>query len=108
MVGAWWMVTLLFSLCLVRRIPYKDQKPQFGEKLLVENHSSPVGYQVPSLPDFEIDPGMATKGSKCLSIQFEFLVGVILAFGVGGCIIALGFTSWDENFYDQVSGAVRW
>lgn len=100
------MITLLCSICLVRRIPYEDQKPHSGEKLLVENHASPVGYQVPSLPDFEIDPGMATTGSKCLSLRFEFIVGVIMAIGVGSGIITLAFTSWDENFYHEITETV--
>lgn len=104
-VGLWWAITLLFSICLIPKIQYKDQKPQSGEKLLVENHESPVGYQVPLLPDFEIDPGMADTGSKCLSLRFELIVGVILAIAGGAGMITLAFTSWDEDFYSELTNS---
>jgi len=106
MVGTWWSITLLFSLCLVRKIKYTDQKPKLGEKLLEEDHASPVGYKIPSLPDFEIDPDMANTGSKCFPLQLEFFIGVVMAVGVGAAIVSLAFTTWDEEFYDEVEAAV--
>lgn len=98
-VGIWWLVTTLLSLLLVRRIPYVDQSPENGERLLIEDHASPVGYKVPSLPDFEIDPSMANTGCRWLPLNLEFFVGVLLAFVVGACLIALSFTEWDQQFY---------
>lgn len=106
-VGGWWSFTLLSSLCLVRSINYVDEKPSCGEKLLEEDHASPVGYKVPSLPDYEIDPSLAKSGSKWVPVQLEFIIGVILAVGVGGAIVALGYTSWDEDFYDEVSDTIE-
>jgi hypothetical protein len=93
------MLTLLFSLCYIRSIPYHNQSPLDGERLLVEDQASPVGYKVPSLPDFEIDPSMADTGSKCLSLNVEFLVGVIMALGVGIFLISLTFTTWQNHFW---------
>jgi hypothetical protein len=99
----WWTLTLLLSLVLVRRIPYLDQKPaKIGERLLIEDHASPVGYKVPSLPDYEIDPVLANTGSKCFSLTFEMCIGFIMAFAVGTWIIALAFTTWEEDLYKDI------
>jgi hypothetical protein len=107
-VGSWWTVTLIVSLFLVRKVPHKEQKPaENGERLLVEDHGSPVGYKVPSLPDFEIDPSLANTGSKWVPIQLEFLVGLIMALGVGGFIIALAYTNLDESLNDNLQDAVK-
>jgi hypothetical protein len=106
-VGGWWTITLISSLCLVRNIKYVDEKPSFGEKLLVEDHASPVGFKIPSLPDYEIDPSMAKSGNKWVPLQVEFIIGVILAIGVGGGMIALGYTSWDEDVYDELSDTLE-
>jgi hypothetical protein len=106
-VGSWWTLTLIVSLFLVRKVPCKEQKPENGERLLVEDHGSPVGYKVPSLPDFEIDPSLANTGSKWIPIQLEFLMGLIMAFGVGGFIIALAYTSLDESLNDDLQDAVK-
>ena len=101
-VGVWWTITLLSSMFLVRRIPHQDQKPEFGERLLIEDQSSPVGYKVPSLPDFEIDPSLANTGSKCLSLTCELVVGLILAISIGSGLIVLAFTSWEDNLYNKI------
>jgi hypothetical protein len=96
-VGIWWMITLFCSLFMVRKIPYKIQTPSVGEKLLVKDHSSPVGYKVHNLPDFEIDPSLANTGSSYLSLKTEFIIGIILSIVVGSWIIYLAFTSWDDD-----------
>ena len=102
-VGGWWAVSLFTSLFLVRRIPYKDFHPVYdGEPLLVEDHASPVGYKVPSIPDFEIDPSLSNTGSICLPLNFMFIFGMFMVFGIGGAIIYLAFTSWDEELIDGV------
>jgi hypothetical protein len=86
----------------VRRIPYQDQKPTIGERLLIETHASPVGYKVPSLPDYEIDPSLANTGSPYLSLTFELLIGLIMTMVVGTWLIGLAFTWWDENLYGDI------
>jgi len=87
---------------LVRRIPYYDQKPTNSERLLEEDHSSPAGYRVPSLPNFEIDPALARTGTPCLSANFEFAFGLIMSLVVGGGITYLAFTDWDDMAIDQI------
>jgi hypothetical protein len=101
-IGIWWTVTLLVSVALVRRIPYRDQRPRIGERLLVEDQASPVGYKVPSLPDYEIDPTLANTGSPCLSLPLEVCLGVVLAATVGTWLIGLAFTMWDEDIYAEI------
>lgn len=90
----------------MRQIPYADQSPETGEKLLIEDHASPVGFKVPSLPDFEIDPSMANTGIKWLPLNLEFVVGSLLAFGVGAAVIAKAFVDWDEQLYALVGDLV--
>ena len=102
MVGIWWTVTLLLSIVLVRRIPFHDQKPRIGERLLVEDQASPVGYRVPSLPDYEIDPLLADTGSPYLSLPLEVCLGVIMAGTIGTWLIGLAFTTWDEDIYADI------
>lgn len=102
-VGAWWTITLLVSLVFVRRIPYQDQKPDYGERVLMADQASPVGYKVPSVPDFEIDPSLVDTGSPCLSLTTEFFIGLIIAVGVGTWLVSLAFTLWEDRLYDNMS-----
>jgi hypothetical protein len=105
-VGAWWMITLFCSLFMVRRIPYKIQAPSVGEQLLLQDHASPVGYKVPNLPDFEIDPSLANTGSSYLSLTAEFLFGIIISIVVSTFIIYLAFTGWDEGVIEELTSYV--
>jgi hypothetical protein len=102
-VGAWWMIPLFCSLFMVRRIPYKIQTPTVGEQLLLKDHASPVGYKVPNLPDFEIDPSLANTGSSYLSLNVEFIFGIIISIVVGTFIIYLAFTGWDEGVIEELT-----
>jgi hypothetical protein len=105
-VGLWWMITLFCSLFMIRRIPYKIQTPSVGEQLLLKDHASPVGYKVPNLPDFEIDPSLANTGSSYLSLKAEFIIGIIVSIAVGSFIIFLAFTSWDEDVIEGLTNYV--
>jgi hypothetical protein len=105
-VGLWWFGTFFCSLLLARKIPYHDQKPIDAERLLIEDHASPAGYRVPLLPDYEIDPSLARTGYKCLSLQCEFVVGLLLALVVGAAISLLAFTNLDEFVNDQVQNVI--
>lgn len=95
-------MTVLGSLFWCRQIPYREQTPREGERLLEEYQASPVGYKVPSLPDFEIDPSLANTGIKWLPMWLEFAFGIILALAVGVWMVALAVTDWDERFYSLV------
>jgi hypothetical protein len=123
-VGIWWTVTLLYSLILVRRIPYHDPTKitssnnngndnnsamlsmmKIGERLLVEDHASPVGYKVPSLPDFEMDPTVLANatGISCCPIKMEIFLGVLLALCGGAVLIGLSFTTFDDEVQDTIA-----
>jgi hypothetical protein len=101
------MITLFCSLFMVSRIPPKNQTPSVGEELLLKkDHASPVGYKVPNLPDFEIDPSLANTGSNYLSLKVELIIGIIISMAVGGSIVALAFTSWDEDVIENLQNYV--
>mmetsp|Transcript_15154 Transcript_15154/g.28736 ORF Transcript_15154/g.28736 Transcript_15154/m.28736 type:complete len:267 (-) Transcript_15154:80-880(-) len=102
-VGGWWAFTMIVSLLMAHRIPYHDAHPNYdGEPLLVADQGSPVGFKVPSLPDFTIDPGLAQTGNKCFSIRFEVISGIIFALLAGAGIVFLAFTDWDETVVEEV------
>lgn len=107
-VGGWWCFTLVCSLLLVRKIPYKDHHPYYdGEPLLMEDHASPVGYKVPSIPDFEIDPSLAKTGSPCIPYSLEFIVGILMAMSMGGGIMYLAFTDVDEQIVGTMQNVTK-
>jgi hypothetical protein len=68
---------------------YPDEEP-----LLEEDHRSPVGYRVPNLPDFPIDPYLGKKGRIPLPMRIELSFGALLAALIGAGVIALVFTEW--------------
>lgn len=90
-VGSWWILTLCLCLWFAWIMPKRDPITPDGELLLQSSHASPVGYKVPCLPDFEIDPMLARTGIRWLSIHFEMAVGVLMALSIGGGIICLSF-----------------
>ena len=124
-VGAWWITTTVVSLFIVRNMPYYDQilsthsvppiedsneeiPAEFsyfydGEKLLQDDHASPVGYKVPSLPDFEIDPTLISNlGMSCFSSNWELAFGLLLTAIIGGGLMYLAFTSLDDEVFTNV------
>jgi len=101
-VGGWWSITLISSLCLLlRKNESVVQNDHTGENVLKEDQSSPVGYKVPSLPDFEIDLDREDTGSKYLSSQSVLLIGVILAIGAGTAMIAFSLTDSNKKSVQQ-------
>lgn len=79
-----------------------------GEIFLVPDHSSPVGYRVPALPDYEIDPSaMYTATSSftaeyllsCFSLDCEFVFGLFFVAAVGSAFLYLSVTNVDEELY---------
>ena len=96
-VGIWWSLSLLLSLVLVLKIPQPSILPDDQQPLLQADSASPVGYRLPSVPDFPIDPILEQKGISFLNLKVEFVFGALLAFGIGTGIVFLAFTEFDED-----------
>lgn len=86
---------MLFSIFLAARIQPSHDYPN-EEPLLLEDHQSPVGFKVPNLPDFSIDPYLAKTGLRQVSLKAEISLGVLLAGLLGAGVVALAFTTWGE------------
>lgn len=84
------------STCIAGRVEpicdYPDEEP-----LLEEDHRSPVGYRVPNLPDFPIDPCQGKKGVFPTSLRIELATGALMAAVIGAGIVALTYTDWGET-----------
>lgn len=111
-VGAWWSFTFITSLFYATTIPFKPPttptEPDEEEPLLEQDHASPVGYKVPNLPNFEVDPSMAWSGRfEFCTIYMQAGVGVVLAIIIGGGIIYLGLINDDEEVLGNGDGAFR-
>jgi hypothetical protein len=85
---------------------HDDAEITSGERLLIEDHASPVGYKVPSLPDFEIDPSLANSGLPCVSLTTELLFGLLMVLSIGTVLIGLAFTSWDDDVHEIIEGTL--
>jgi hypothetical protein len=85
--------------------------PDDEEPLLEEVHASPVGYKVPHLPDFPIDPNLTYKGwapFPCCCVGFEYLLGIAVAVRLGGFICFLGLTDLDEMILANTFNMAAW
>mmetsp|Transcript_25420 Transcript_25420/g.60086 ORF Transcript_25420/g.60086 Transcript_25420/m.60086 type:complete len:752 (-) Transcript_25420:181-2436(-) len=89
-VGAWWCFSLLACLVFARGRKVSEFWPEYNEPILKEDQSSPVGFRVPHLPDYPFDPTYSSRESLCFNLQGEFILGSLLALGVGGAIIYTG------------------
>jgi hypothetical protein len=96
-VGVWWSLSLITSLFILLRKEREGIWPEDEEPLLENAHSSPVGYKVPNLPDFPIDPILAVRGVPCVNMKFEFMFGIAMALTLGGGMCFLAFTSVDDD-----------
>ena len=76
-VGAWWAFSFFASMLLVLRIEPQGIWPEDEEPLLEEDHASPVGYKVPNLPEFPIDPSLANLGIPWLDIRVELMMAIV-------------------------------
>jgi len=103
-IGVWWTITLLSSMFMVTRIaPHQPDEDE--ETILIPAQESPVGFKVPNLPDYIVDPNLVKKGSPCLSLGTELFFGIIMALGVGGAIVYLAFTDLDDKYTGNTSSA---
>eukprot|EP00523_Entomoneis_sp_CCMP467_P003925 CAMPEP_0168743584 /NCGR_PEP_ID=MMETSP0724-20121128/13652_1 /TAXON_ID=265536 /ORGANISM="Amphiprora sp., Strain CCMP467" /LENGTH=510 /DNA_ID=CAMNT_0008791219 /DNA_START=137 /DNA_END=1670 /DNA_ORIENTATION=+ len=109
-VGGWWTFTFVSSLFYATTIPYKPPnaptEPEEEEPLLEQDHASPVGYKVPNVPDFEVDPTLAWSGTfQWCTISMQAFVGLVLAIVIGGGIVYLGIIDDDDEYLGNGDGA---
>ncbi|KAL7569922.1 hypothetical protein ACA910_008583 [Epithemia clementina (nom. ined.)] len=106
-VGGWWTFTFISSILMVMAIPYDDYnitpaEPEDEEQLLVHDHASPVGYKVPNLPDFELDPSLAGGGvAPACPLSMMSFCGIFLAIIFGGGMVYLGLIDEDDDFWTR-------
>jgi hypothetical protein len=77
-----------------------------GERVLEEDHASPVGYKVPTIPDFEFDPSLVTNaGISCCTLNCELSFGLFIAVAIGGFLLFLSLSKWDDALYSILDGS---
>lgn len=101
-VGVWFLVTLYICTFLVARIKTYRPTPEEVEPILVEDHASPVGYVVPSLPDVEIDPSLGVKGAPCCSMKVYYVVAILLGLVVAAICGFMAFSDADDSITSQL------
>ena len=96
-VGVWFALSLTASLCMIMKIDPEGVWCEDEEPLLEADHSSPIGFKVPNLPDFPIDPSLANHGISCVNIKLEFFFGIFMALALGAGICYLAFIDTLED-----------
>jgi len=103
-IGIWWTVTVLVCLGLVYRLHIQPTipSPEEEESTLEVNESSPVGYTVPSLPHFAVDPGLCyhqkAHESGWISTPMKVVGGGLVTCVIGTLIVYMSFTQVDDEF----------
>ena len=97
----------MMSLEMARWIVPRPEKPVDGEQLLKRNQASPVGYTVPHLPDFEMDPCWERPTISCVNVHVEFALSLIVAVVLGIAMVALSFTDWEAVLYVSMKNRIR-
>jgi len=100
-VGIWYLATLMTSSFFVARIKTYSPTPEETEPVLVEDHSSPVGYMVPNLPVVHIDPTLGVKGAPCCSLRVYLLLAVVLGVCIAGTLAFMAFSDADDALTTQ-------
>ena len=88
-VGGLWLVSTASCLALAPLINFSSGEFN-DDKFLVEDENSIVGYRVPYLPNFYVDPSMISKPLLCIPENFVKAIGCIMTVAVGGAIICAG------------------
>lgn len=104
------MITFVCALFMVKTVPFRDEAPDTAEQFLVEEHTSPVGYKVAQLPDYEVDPNKVLESRSWLSLDCKFMFGVFLALSIGGAMVANTYVNWGDTVVDTIDkyvGTVR-
>lgn len=103
----WWLVTSFCCLLSAGSSRFYDAKPFDSERFLVPDHSSPAGYKVPCLPDYEIDTALSRIGGLWfLSMGCQLTLSLLMIALVGSGMLLLTYSSWDDQLADQVQASL--
>lgn len=101
--GIWLSLTILASLFIAaRNTPIPDYTYD-GEQFLIQDQQSPVGYKVPAIPDFPVDPRHAKTGINKCSKNMELVIGVLVACIIGFAVVSLSFLDWKDTAIQSIS-----
>ena len=101
-IGVWYLVTLMTCTFFVARIKTYRPTPEETEPILVEDHSSPVGFVVPSLPDVSIDPSLDAKGAPCCNLKVYIVLAILLGLTILGTLGFMAFSNEDDSNTKQI------
>lgn len=80
------------------RLPSVDILPGTDKPLLQEDHASPVGFKVPLLSDFPVDPILSRADDDgTFNLVCELIVGTLLALAGGGSMLFLAYS--DSEYF---------
>ena len=97
-IGVWFLATLITCSIFVARIKTYKPTPEEVEPILVEDHSSPVGFVVPNLPAVEIDPTLEAKGRiPFCNVQLYVVLAIMLGVIIAGACGFMAFSRADDN-----------
>lgn len=96
-VGVWWTLTLLGSIGIL--FFFKPTGQRKAAEGLEPSQMSPVGHLVPDLPNYPVDPTLVKGDSQFVSLYVEMLIGVVLALGIGGLIIFMTISGFDDEYF---------
>lgn len=104
--GIWFAMTSITCIFAAQKIVPPELHPEDNDPILVEEHTSPVGYKVPNFPDYPIDPiYFGRKGLKCCSLKLETIVGVLVSVGIGAFVVSTSLYDYMGNANDYIATA---
>ena len=105
-VGVWIALSVSTSIFASQKIIPPEPHPEDANPLLVEEHTSPVGYCVPNFPNFPIDPiHFGKQGLECCSVQIEMLVGLLVGVGFGAFVVSTALYSYMDGLNGWINSA---
>lgn len=107
-VGSWIGITLLVNLIVAahQRRSRPLSKENLHDLILSEDHCSPVGYRVPTFPDFLVEPIRAKRSISFISLEQEIYCALLVAMTMMGVIVSMAFTGWSKTLEQSLISAL--
>jgi hypothetical protein len=81
-------------------------KENLHDLILSEDHRSPVGYRIPTFPDFLVEPIRAKRSISFISFEQEMYFAVLVAMTIMGGIVSMAFTGWSKSLEQSLITAL--